>query len=284
MRPLEGKVAVVTGASRGVGKGIAVGLGESGATVYVTGRTDENYLPDFLPQFIKDTTIQKTAEEINKVGGIGIAHRCDHRNDEEVKALFDRVINEQGKVDILVNNVWAGYEHVPRGYFYGTPFWKQPLSLWDDSFDVGLRSHYVASWFAAQSMVIHRNGLIINISFYAGRRYMINVTYGVCKAALDRLSRDMAYELKEYGIPVFSLYPGLVRTEAILEAAKYDHNLILEDSESPQFIGRCIAALAQDKSCINRTGEILISAEIAQEYNIMDIDGRIPKSHRNELW
>lgn len=113
---------------------------------------------------------------------------------------------------------------------------------------------------------------------------MNNVTYGVVKAALDRLSKDMAHELKEYGISVFSLYPGLVRTEAILEAAKYDHSLNLEDSESPQFVGRCIAALAQDKNCINKTGEVLISAEIAQEYNIKDIDGRIPRSHRDELW
>ncbi len=159
-----------------------------------------------------------------------------------------------------------------------------PISLWDDSMDVGLRSHYVASWYAAQSMVNQRNGLIVNISFYAGRHYMNNVTYGVCKAALDRLSKDMAYELKEYGIPVFSLYPGLVRTEAILEAAKYDPSLNLDDSESPQFIGRCIAALANDKKNINRTGEILISAEIAREYNIRDIDDRIPRSHKDELW
>jgi len=113
---------------------------------------------------------------------------------------------------------------------------------------------------------------------------MNNVTYGVCKAALDRLSSVMAYKLKEYGISVFSLYPGLVRTEAILEAAKYDRNLNLKDSESPQFVGRCIAALAQDKNCIDRTGKILITAKIAQEYNIKEIDGRIPSSHRNELW
>jgi dehydrogenase/reductase SDR family protein 1 len=218
------------------------------------------------------------------IGGIGIAHKCDHRNDENVKELFERVIREQGKIDILVNNVWAGYEHIPKGYFFETPFWKQPISLWDDSFDVGLRSHYVASKLAAQSMVEHRSGLIVNISFYSGRKYMNNVTYGVCKAALDRLSKDMSYELKEYGVPVFSLYPGLVRTETILEAAKYDNNLNINDSESPQFIGRCIAALSQDKNIIKKTGEILISAEIAQEYNITDINGKIPKSHRDELW
>lgn len=284
MKPLSGKVAVVTGASRGVGKGIAIGLGESGATVYVTGRTDERELPDSLPQFIKDTTIQKTAEEVGKAGGRGIAHRCDHRNDGEVEALFDRVISEQGKIDILVNNVWAGYEHIPRGYFFGTPYWQQPVSLWDDSFDVGLRSHYVASRFAARSMVERRAGLIVNISFYAGRHYMNNVAYGVCKAALDRLSRDTAHELMEYGVAVFSLYPGLVRTESIIEAAKYDPTLDLGDSESPQFVGRCIAALAQDERCIDRTGEILITAEIAREYGIKDIDGRTPKSHRDELW
>ncbi len=284
MNSLKGKVAVVTGASRGVGKGTALGLAESGATVYVTGRTYELNMSDRLPAFAKNTTIQRTAEEINQLGGIGIAHRCDHRNDDEVKALFDRVIREQGKIDILVNNVWAGYEHIPGGYFFGTPFWKQPVSLWDDSMDVGLRSHYVASRLAAQSMVKQRSGMIVNISFYSGRRYMSNVTYGVCKAALDRLSRDMAYELEDYGIPVFSLYPGLVRTEAILDAAKNDPTLDLEDSESPRFIGRCIAALAQDKNCMYKTGEILISAEVAQEYQIKDVDGRIPKSYRKALW
>lgn len=281
MSYLKGKVAIVTGASRGVGKGIALGLGEFGATVYVTGRSEKG---DILPYFLKDTNIYRTAEEVTQIGGVGIAHRCDHSNDEEVKSLFKRVYDEHGKVDILVNNAWGGGIHAMESYFFNTPFWEQPIDLWDDNFTVGLRSNYVASKFAAEIMVKQKSGLIVNLSFFGGRRYLNNVSYGVSKASIDRLSADTAYELKKHNVVVFSLYPGPVSTEGMVEYAKHDASIDVINMESPQFVGRCIAALANDDSVIKDTGKILITAEIAQHYGFTDLDGKQPKSLRGELW
>lgn len=281
MISLKGKVVIVTGASRGVGKGTALGLAEYGATVYTTGRTEKDEL---LPDFLKETSIHKTAEEITKLGGVGIAQSCNHSKDEEVEALFKRVMNEQGKVDILVNNAWGGGIHALEDYFFNNPFWKQPISLWDDNYTVGVRSNYVASRFAAEIMAKQKSGMIVNISFYGGRRYLNNVSYGVSKASVDRLSADMAYELKEYNVPVFSLYPGQVRTEGMIELSKYNDSLDISKMESPQFVGRCIAYLASDDKAIKDTGKILITAEIAERYGFCDIDGKQPKSLREELW
>lgn len=278
---LRGKVAIVTGASRGVGKGIALGLAEYGATVYITGRTENG---ETLPPYLKGTSIYETAKEVTKLGGIGIARRCDHSNDEEVEELFKRVIDEQGRLDILVNNAWGGGVHVIEDYFFNHSFWKQPTSLWDDNYTVGVRSNYVASKFAAEIMSKQKSGMIVNISFYGGRRYFNNVSYGVCKAAVDRLSADMAYELRPYNVSVFSLYPGQVSTEGMVEFAKYDDSIDIKKMESPQFIGRCIAAMANDDRLIKDTGEILITAEVAEDYGITDIDGRQPKSLRSHLW
>ncbi len=281
MNTLQGKVAIVTGASRGVGRGIAKGLGEYGATVYVTGRTENG---EALPAFLNDTSIYKTADEVTKLGGIGIAQKCDHAQDNEVNALFERVMNEQGKLDILVNNAWGGGIHAVQEYFFNTPFWEQPVALWDDNFIVGLRSNYVASRLAAKIMVRQKCGCIVNISYYGGRHYFNNVAYGVCKAAVDRLSADTAYELKDYGVSVFSLYPGQVSTEGMAAYAQYDKTVNLSTMESPQFIGRCVAALAQDKNAIENTGKILITAEVAEYYGLTDVDGRHPVSQRIILW
>jgi dehydrogenase/reductase SDR family protein 1 len=180
---LQGKVAIVTGASRGIGRGVARGLGECGATVYVTGRTEDG---DKLPGFLNETGIWRTAEEVTALGGVGIAHRCDHARDEEVEKLFERVMDEKGRIDILVNSAWGGGVHAMQSYFFNTPFWEQPVSLWDDNFNVGLRSNYVASRLAAPIMARQKRGLIVNISYYGGRHYYNNVAYGVCKAAVDR--------------------------------------------------------------------------------------------------
>ncbi len=281
MISLKSKVAIVTGASRGVGKGIALGLAEFGATVYVTGRTEKD---EILSDFLKETSIYKTAEEVTKLGGVGIAQRCDHSKDEEVEELYKRVMDEQGKIDILVNNAWGGGIHALEEYFFNNPFWKQPISLWDDNYTVGVRSNYVASKFAAEMMAKQKSGMIVNISFYGGRRYLNNVSYGVCKASVDRLSTDMAYELKEYNVPVFSLYPGQVSTEGMVELAKYNNSIDISKMESPQFVGRCIAALANDDNAIKDTGKILITSEVSERYGFTDIDGKQPKSLRAELW
>lgn len=255
MPTLNAKVALVTGASRGAGKGIALELVEAGATVYITGRsvTDMRYL-----------------------GERGNAIECDHRDDEQVRSAFRQIADEQGRLDILVNNVWGGYENmIENGEFtWSRPFWQQPLWRWDAMFQAGVRAHYLASQLAAQMMVARRAGLIVNISFWAAQKHIGNVAYGVAKAATDKMTSDMSHELREHDVGVVSLYPGLVRTEKVLQAAEW---LDLSNSESPQFIGRAVAALASDPNVIERTGQILVAASLAQEYGFTDIDGKTPK-------
>jgi NAD(P)-dependent dehydrogenase (short-subunit alcohol dehydrogenase family) len=258
MPDLSGKIAVVTGASRGVGRGVALGLVETGATVYVTGRTvDENVIahPQTIPV------------------------RCDHTNDQEVEALFHRVDSEQRSFDILVNNIWGGYENmIENGEFtFNRPFWQQPFWRWDAMFSAGVRAHYVASAHAARVMVAQRSGLIVNISSWAAQKHIQNVAYGVAKAATDKMTSDMAHELREHNVAVISLYPGLVRTEKVMEFAAY---FDLSNSESPQFIGRAVAALAADPDVMRRTGQVLIAAELAREYGFTDVDGKSPRPVR----
>ena len=281
MDTLKNKVVLVTGASRGVGRGIAKGLGEAGAIVYVTGRSETGA---GLPEFLKDTGIAQTAAEVTQLGGTGIAHRCDHANDQEVDALFQRILDEQGRLDVLVNNAWGGSLHAIQPYFFNTPFWEQPMSLWDDNYTVGLRSDYYTSRLAAPIMVQQKSGLMVNISYYGGRRYFNNVAYGVNKAAIDRLSADMAFELKPHGVTALSLHPGQVSTEGMVAYAQLNPAVDLNAFETPQFVGRCIAALAADPAILEQTGQILITAEVAQAYGVRDINGNQPRSQRAELW
>lgn len=272
MTILAGKVALVTGASRGVGKGIAQGLGEAGATVYVTGRTTE----DGKAAVALPGTIQETAAEVTRQGGKGIAVRCDHTRDDEVERLFRQVATEQGRLDILVNNVWGGYEH----FNDGTEFWKEegfwtiPMSRWDKSFQAGVRAHYAAAVLAAPIMITQGSGLIVNVSYFAAQRADKGVIYGVAKAADDRMVACMAHELREHRVAVVGLYPGLVRTEGVMKAAEY---FDLSNSESPQFIGRAVAALAADPDILEKTGQVLVSAAVAQEYGFNDVDGKQPR-------
>ena len=272
MSRLAGKVALVTGASRGIGKGIALGLGEAGATVYVTGRTiDEAQAAVPLPG-----TIHQTAAEVNQRGGRGIAVQCDHRNDDEVKAVFAQIGNEHERLDVLVNNVWGGYEHFNDGteFWNETGFWTVPISRWDSMFQAGVRAHYVASVLAAPLMIPHRAGLIVNISFFAAQQDDAGVAYGVAKAASDRMAACMAYELCKHQVAAVSLYPGLVRTESVLKAADY---FDLSNSESPQFIGRAVTALAADPQIMQKSGQVLVAAALGLEYGFTDIDGKQPR-------
>ena len=254
VRNLHGQVALVTGGSCGVGKGVAQELGDLGATVYVTGRTVDQA----------------------SLGAACIPVVCDHRDDLQVQALVDRVIAERGRLDILVNNVWGGYERmIEDGAFtWPLPFWRQPLWRWDAMFSAGVRAHYVASCLAARRMVEQRRGLIVNISSWAAQKHVANVAYGVAKAATDKMAADMAHELREYDVAVVSLYPGLVRTEKVMEAAAY---LDLSNSESPRFIGRAIAALATDPQIMARSGAVVIAAACAMDYGFTDIDGKQPE-------
>lgn len=256
MKTLEGNVAVVTGGTFGVGRGIASVLARCGARVFVTGRSAHD------GALIDDHTT-------------GI--RCDHRLDAEVAAAFQRVARETHGIDILVNNVWGGYERmVEDGAFtWAKPFWEQPLWRWDSMFSAGVRAHYYASQLAAPAMVARRRGLIVNISFWAAQKHIANVAYGVSKAATDKMTADMAAELRPYGVTVLSLYPGLVRTEKVMEAAAW---LDLTNSESPEFIGLAVAALAGDSDVMRHTGAVLVAARLAVDYGFTDIDGEIPRA------
>jgi len=274
MKTLSGKIAVVTGASRGVGKGVALGLAAHGATVYITGRTEKD---DMLPGFMKGATIHKTVEEVNQAGGIGIAHRCDFSRDEDIEALFERVKSEQGRLDILVNNAWAGANHVMNEYFWNAPFWKQPIALLDDFYTVGLRSGYLCGQYAAEIMTEQKSGLIANISLYAARRYLITPVHGIIKAAVDKMSADTAVDLKEYGVKVFSIHPGSVATEGMKEIAKYDLSMNISEMESPKFVGLCVAALALDDKTIEESGSVVLTSKIAEKYGFTDVDGKQPK-------
>jgi len=269
---LAGTVALVAGASRGVGKGVALGLGEARATVYLTGRTvQEGTGVDGLPG-----TIYQPAQEVERLGGQAIPIPCDHRDDAQVDALLGQIMSDHGRLDLLVNNVWGGYEHLMLNgqYVDNLPFWEQPIERWDSMFAAGVRAHYVASVLAAKRMTEQRSGLIVTISFWAAQKFLGSPAYGAAKAADDKLIRDMAHQLRDYHVAAVSLYPGLVRTENVLRFAEF---LNLSNSESPQFVGRAVAALAGDPQIMAKTGEVLVAAALAHEYGFVDVDGTMPR-------
>jgi NAD(P)-dependent dehydrogenase (short-subunit alcohol dehydrogenase family) len=277
MGALSGKVAVVTGASRGIGRGIAMVLAEQGATVYVTGRTvrpGSYYLPG---------TIGETAAECDRRGGKGIAVKVDHANDDQVAALFEQVKREQGRLDLLVNNAFTLSEDliVPK------PFWEKPLSNWE-MVDVGVRSNYTAAWHAAHMMVPQKSGLIVAVSGYVGVTYTYSVVFGTAKSAVDRMARDMAIELKPHNVASISLWQNLTFGERALYNLERNPQMKSRTVTNPaigctvEFPGRVIAALTADAQIMQRTGGSFINAEVAQEYGITDIDGRIIPSLRAE--
>ncbi len=268
MKRLTGRVAVVTGGSRGIGKGIAEGLGEAGATVYVTGRSSSTIDKGAT------LTVEATADAVSRLGGKGIPCVIDHQKDEEVAGLFKRVQAEQGRLDILVNNAYQ----IPDPPVLSGGFWEHPVSLWDIQCGVGLRGYYTASVFAAPAMVAAGSGLIVNISSRGGREYVFSTSYGVGKAGVDRMARDMAHELKAYGVAALSLSPSKVKTEFILDMiAQGKMHLDPLASQSVRLSGRCIAALAADPGIMQKTGNVLTVAEVAAEYGVVDPD------HENSL-
>ena len=278
MESLKGKVALVTGASRGIGKGVARWLGKEGMTVYVTGRTVASGQSAF------PGTVGETAEEVTQGGGKGVAVAVDHANDEQVAALFERIRRDEGRLDILVNNATA----LPDDLIVPKPFWEKPLSNWE-VIDVGVRSHFVAAWHAAQIMVPQNSGLIVAISGYVGVAYNYGVLFGVGKAASDRMARDMAIELKPHNVASISLWQGLTFTEKALAnmASKAkdmgSHFSNAANGCTPDYQGMVIAALAKDPAIMRRSGGTFISAEVGREYGITDLDGNQPVSLRDTV-
>lgn len=273
MGTLSGKVAIVTGSSRGVGKGIALALAEQGATVYVTGRTvTEGTAP--LPG-----TVGETAEECTKRGGKGIAVQLDLANDDEIAALFERVKRDEGRLDILVNNAI----YLPDDLTSPDPFWQKPLSNWQ-MFDIGLRAAFVCAWHAAQIMVPQKSGLIIGISGFVGVTYTYGPIFGATKSGLDRMARDMAIELKDHDVASVSLWQGFTFTERAMENLKnvpaMAEQLKAAAGSSPEFPGRVTAALAADPDIMAKSGGTFINAELAEEYGITDVDGSVVLSNR----
>lgn len=274
---LAGKVTLVTGATRGVGRGIALGLGESGATVYVTGRTSS------CGESAEPGTIESVAGEVSARGGRGIPVRCDHAVPGEIAALFARIERDSGPLDLLVNNAHAGLADLVENA--GRRFYEIDAGTWDRMNDVGLKGHYVASVHAARMMVARRSGLIVNVGSFAALGRMFSIAYAVGKAALDQLTKDMAEDLKPAGVAVVSLWPGFVRTElmtSLMEEATPGYRRVFSAyGESPLVSGRAAAALAADPRILRLSGRRLIAAEVAARCGFKDDDGRSPLSPRS---
>jgi dehydrogenase/reductase SDR family protein 1 len=277
-QPLAGRVAVVTGATRGIGKGVALELGAAGATVYVTGRSVEaGKLPG---------TLSATTAEIDRLGGTGVAVACDHRDDSAVAALFERVQTESARLDVLVNNVYSAPD---SARWLGRPFWKVPVEAWDQAFDIGVRSHYAAAVMAAPLLLQSPHGLIAQISSPGAIHYMHNAVYGVAKAALDRMTQDLAHDLEASEVTVVSLWPGLVDTELLqlippgeggrrVLTLPGEGEFDLDAAETPRFTGRAVVALASDPTAKRRSGQAFNVADLADAYGFTDTDGRVPRT------
>jgi len=275
---LRGTVAVVTGASRGAGRAIAAVLGETGATVYVTGRSVRGAATtEGLPG-----TIEETAEEVTRRGGVGVAVRCDHTVDADVESLVARVRREQRHLDLLVNNAWGGYEAYDPAPF-SAPFWVQPRTRWEAMFTAGVRAHLVMSQLAAPLLIGRsergRPGLVASTIAWAFGEPLGNLFYDVAKAALVRMAYVVAEELRPYRVASVAIAPGFMRTERVL-AAHAAQPFDLSATESPEYVGRALAALAGDPELMRRSGQVLTAGDLAHDYGFTDVDGGQPAAFR----
>ena len=283
MKSLRGKVAVVSGASRSIGRGIAVVLGELGAKVYVTGRSirGDSTRPD-----LTGTTIDHTAEMVTARGGVGIAVRCDHSEEEDTAKLFARVEQEAGRLDLLVNCVWGGNERTEE---FSAPFWEQPLWRWDLMYSTGVRAHYMAARYAAPLMMSNSTGLIVNTTFWDQDKNLRPAPQDFGLTAISRLSAGMADELRSHGVACVAVTPGVPRNEQfisveelareyeippVVDTSAWDENSFLWKTESTQYIGRAVASLAADPDVMEKTGRVLAVGDLSREYGFTDIDGR----------
>lgn len=255
------RVAVITGASRGLGRGMARALGSKGMTVYVTGRS----------------SLDPVVEEINAQGGKGIAVQCDHGDDAQVAALFDKVAKDSGRLDLHINNACAVY-HEELGK--QAPFWEKNSNL-VDMITIGLRSDYMAAYYAAPLLIKTGNSMMAHISFYGAVSHFMGPAYGAAKAGTDKMSFDMADELRPFDVASVSIWPGYVRTDESKaipdEYFPPELQAILPEFESPEFTGLVIAALLDDPERMNLSGQTLIGAQLGVRYGIKDLDGKQPR-------
>jgi NAD(P)-dependent dehydrogenase (short-subunit alcohol dehydrogenase family) len=272
MKKLQGAVAVVTGGTRGAGRGIARALGGAGATVIVTGRsTRATGTTEGLPG-----TVEDAAEDVNRRGGRGIAMKCDHSDEAEVTALFETIRRDHGRLDLLVNNAWGGYEGYDAAEFK-LPFWEQPTERrWQGMFVAGVRAQLLAAQRAAPILVAQRRGLLVSTLAWDEGKYLGNLFYDVAKAAVARMVSGMARELRPHGVAAVALACGFMRTERVLAADLPDYSR----TESPEYAGRAVAALAADPSILERTGQVLYTGNLAREYGFVDVDGNQPPAFR----
>jgi NAD(P)-dependent dehydrogenase (short-subunit alcohol dehydrogenase family) len=269
---LAEQVAIVTGATRGAGLGIARVLGEEGATVYVTGRSVRG--APTVPEY--PGSIEDSADAVSARGGRGIPVRCDHTDEAAVRALFDQVQAEQGGLDVLVCNAWAGYMPYPEhNDWFGQPFWEQSMERWDGMFTGGLRAHLLTARYGLPLMLPARRGLVILTTFTMGSKYLGNVFYDVAKNGVCRAAEVLAGELEDREIAVIALTPGWVMVERMTELTPGQ----IAQTESPEYIGRAVAALASDPGVLRRSGQALAVGNLAREYGFTDVDGRQPTAY-----
>ncbi|WP_342559727.1 SDR family NAD(P)-dependent oxidoreductase [Psychrobacillus sp. FSL W7-1457] len=267
MKPLQGKIAVVTGASRGAGRGIAYQLGSAGATVYVTGRSVKGSTTDNRPE-----TIEETAAGVTLRGGKGIAIQCDHTHNSDVRKLFERIEREQGRIDILVNSVFGGSESsLPSGD--GPHFWERPLEHWDAMMVAGPQAYLLTTRYAVPLMAKHQKGLIVNLTFFIKEKISSNLYYDLAMNAINRMTRGMAKELEEFHISAVAVCPGWMRTERVIDSGFGPKD---GATETTAYVGRAVLALATDSTVSKLSGEALMVAELAKKYGFTDVDGTQP--------
>lgn len=258
-------MAWVTGASRGVGRGIALAFGRAGWTVYVTGRSSSaagrtGHLPG---------TVEDCADAVTAAGGRGIGVVCDHRDDDAVAAVADRIATTEGRLDLLVNNVWGGYERLNAGAWeeWNAPLWQQPIGLFDAMFTGGVRAHYVTLARSAPLLIATAGSAVVTVSFTVTdtREQSFGAAYAAAKCADDRIALAAAVQLRAHGVASVALHPGLVRTEGVMQFAEH---LDLDGSQSPEGVGRTVVALMQDPCLMDLTGQILLAADLADRYDV----------------
>ncbi|WP_028782208.1 SDR family oxidoreductase [Thalassobacillus devorans] len=270
MKSLNGKIALVTGASRGAGRGIAIELGKAGATVYVTGRSTRGNSTNDWPG-----TIDDTVAEIETHGGKGVAVRCDHTDDSETKSVINQIRQEQGRLDILVNNVWGAHDLGVDA----KPFWELPLKHWDTMFTAGVRAQLATNHYAIPLLRENEKSIIIHTTFWEDGKYTGQFYYDLAKNALIRMAYGLSIELKQDNVAVLAVSPGFMRTELVLKhhEADEEHWEESEDltrTETPHYVGRGITALASDPNVMEKSGQVLKAGDLAREYQFTDIDGR----------